>query len=101
MYRKLIGESAVRADRRSNPMTAARLGVLQVRDHVFRRVVGGIRVKQRTMTLPDAFDARTLCDPIVVRGRDLAETGRGASQTFSRTVVHDDNLRLHRIEMRR
>src|SRR5258707_72130 len=59
------GELAIRCDRRTNPMSLALRGVLEIGDHVRRRVVAGILIQQRQVLLPDAFHARRLRQPEV------------------------------------
>src|ERR1700680_1498722 len=77
-------------------MAQALRGVLAIGNHVSRRVV--IRIQQRSVTLPDAFDARGLRDAFVMHGERFLRVPRRTAETLPRSVVHDDYLRLDGIK---
>src|SRR5437879_4656733 len=92
-------ERPIPRDGRLQPVTLTLRRVFEIRNHLFRRVV--IRIEQRPVALPDAFDAWHLRAAVVVDARRFLRAWRRTAESFARPVVDDHDARADRREKRR
>src|SRR5712692_8845969 len=96
------GELAVPTDRRTDSIPLVRGPVLEVRDHVFRRIVVRVLIEQRQVLLPDAFDSRQLGKSEIrnffirsdlrTRGRYRFDAIVNLPHALPLSIVYDDDL---------
>src|SRR5437879_5521994 len=95
-------------ERSFQPIPLAIRGFLEVRNHVWRSIVAGVRIEQRQVFLPDSFDSRYLGEPQIgnffIRSwtarRDRFDAVVHLPHALPRPVVDDHDLWLDRVEER-
>src|SRR5262245_31840038 len=92
-------KAATGFNRRANPVSLTVCRLLFVGNHVGLGVVRRIRIEQRPVPLPDAFDAGRLREAIELLGLRLDGSTVGRSpESLPRPIVHDDHLGVDRVQ---